>query len=343
VDTGKDELIVQWFKVETAMASHRKTRLMSREPVTAPARTAAMGVWWFAAAWTAEKETDGFVPAEEFERWDPNGNLTPILADAGYLEDATVGGEVGYMLHDWLDWQKSAEQLHADRVYDSRKAALHRDPLLTATVRERDKDRCRYCGALVNWRDRRSNLGGTYDYVEPAGPNTLDNVVVSCRGCSSIKAGRLLKEAGMPLLEPGATGRPVGSSSFLAPSQNGSGSVPGTTCPIDIEVDIEQKNKNTPPRAAPAEPDPDGFADFWAAWPKSRRVDKRAARRAYTAALKRGVAATYLVEAASRYATLMTRMKTEPRFIKHPATWLNAGSYDDEFTMPKVSSGRLEY
>jgi hypothetical protein len=340
---GRGELNVQWFKVETAMPSHRKTRLIPREPVTAPARTAAMGVWLFAGAWTAKEETDGFAPAEEFERWDPEGTLVPLLIEAGYLDDAVVGGEVGYMLHDWLDWQKSAEQLHADRAYESRKAALHRDPALTAAVRERDLDRCRYCGILVNWRDRRSSVGGTYDHVEPDGPNTLDNLVVSCRGCSSLKGGRTPKEAGMPLLEPGETGRPQGSSSFQPPSQDGSSSELGRTYPLDIEVDIEQKSKSSPSRAKPAEPDPPRFDEFWDAWHKKRRVDKRAARKAYAAALKRGVDPDHIITAAGRYTTLVTRLRTEPRFIKHPTTWLNAGSYDDEFAMPRTASSGIDY
>jgi hypothetical protein len=117
----RGELIVLWFKVESAIVAHRKTRLIPRAAIEAPTRTAAMGVWLFAAAWSAQHESDGFVPGEEFERWDPNGDLTPFLLQVGYLEDATVGGERGYKLHDWLDVQRSRAEIEADRAEDAEK------------------------------------------------------------------------------------------------------------------------------------------------------------------------------------------------------------------------------
>jgi hypothetical protein len=88
----------------------------------------------------------------------------------------------------------------------------------------------------------------------------------------------------------------------------------------------EQGNRGTTkdlPRASPAEPD--GFAEFWDAYPK--KADKRAAEKAYRAAVKRKAAPAHLLASAKRYAAV-TRT-TEPRFIKNPATWLNAGAYDD--------------
>jgi hypothetical protein len=90
----------------------------------------------------------------------------------------------------------------------------------------------------------------------------------------------------------------------------------------------EQGNRGkeqTPSLAPLADLDP-GFAAFWAAYP--RRVEKRAAEKAWRAAIKRKVDPARVVEAAKRYADL-TR-GTEARFIKHPASWLNAGAYDDE-------------
>lgn len=110
-----------WFKVESEIVAHRKTRLIPRTCIEAPTRTAAMGVWLFAAAWSAQHESDGFVPGEEFERWDPNGDLTPYLVEVGYLEDATVGGERGYALHDWLDVQRSRADIESDRAKDAEK------------------------------------------------------------------------------------------------------------------------------------------------------------------------------------------------------------------------------
>jgi hypothetical protein len=118
-DDARGGLAVQFFKIRPKMASHRKTRLIPRDKVEVSLRTAAMGAWWFAACWAAEEETDGFIPAEETERFDSDGILIPWLIKAGYFEEATVGGERGYILHDWLDIQESKAKLDAARAIDA--------------------------------------------------------------------------------------------------------------------------------------------------------------------------------------------------------------------------------
>lgn len=77
------------------------------------------------------------------------------------------------------------------------------------------------------------------------------------------------------------------------------------------------------PPAARAEP-ADRFPDFWDAYP--RRQDRRAAEKAWRAAVKRGADPDRVIAAARAYAAV----PREPRFTKYPATWLNAGAYDDE-------------
>jgi hypothetical protein len=77
-----------------------------------------------------------------------------------------------------------------------------RRPLDEATrnrVKERDGNECRYCGVTVNWLDRRGPTGGTGDYVDPKGPATYENVVVSCRSCKERKGYRTPADAGMTL------------------------------------------------------------------------------------------------------------------------------------------------
>jgi hypothetical protein len=68
------------------------------------------------------------------------------------------------------------------------------------------------------------------------------------------------------------------------------------------------------------------FEEFWRAYPK--RVAKEAARRAFAAAMKRGLDPAVLIAGAERYA--VERAGQEARFTKHPATWLNAGCWEDE-------------
>jgi hypothetical protein len=68
------------------------------------------------------------------------------------------------------------------------------------------------------------------------------------------------------------------------------------------------------------------FAEFWDAYPK--RVAKQAAEKAWAKALQSGVDAIRLVEGARRYAA--QRDGQDPRYTKHPATWLSSGCWDDE-------------
>lgn len=91
-------------------------------------------------------------------------------------------------------------------------------------------------------------------------------------------------------------------------------------------VGTNSSSKNTHSRQSASDSKPDGFDDFWAAFP--RREGKRKAEQAYAAALKRGAEPAQLLSATRRYAELTRH--GEPRFIAHPSTWLNQGRYDDE-------------
>jgi DnaD/phage-associated family protein len=71
---------------------------------------------------------------------------------------------------------------------------------------------------VVDWTDRKTAKGGTYDLVDPSGPSTVENLVVACRGCSWKKAGRTLDEAGMRLL----SGHVLASNPTLNASSNDS-------------------------------------------------------------------------------------------------------------------------
>jgi hypothetical protein len=76
-------------------------------------------------------------------------------------------------------------------------------------------------------------------------------------------------------------------------------------------------------QASPAE----SFERFWDVYP--RRVAKVAAERAFAKAIEGGADPETLIAGAQRYAA--ERAGQEPRYTKHPATWLNAGCWEDEF------------
>jgi hypothetical protein len=84
-----------------------------------------------------------------------------------------------------------------------------------------------------------------------------------------------------------------------------------------------------------------GFAAFWAAYP--RKVGKRTAETAFAAAEKR-------LGGLDPDATILTGLdrcrrskawQTEPKFLPHPATWLNRDGWDDELDgeTPKPAPG----
>lgn len=69
----------------------------------------------------------------------------------------------------------------------------------------------------------------------------------------------------------------------------------------------------------------DDFETWWKSYP--RRVDKGRARKAYATAAKKAPV-EQLLAAAINYAA--SRAGQDPKFTKHPTTWLNAESWLDE-------------
>lgn len=77
--------------------------------------------------------------------------------------------------------------------------------------------------------------------------------------------------------------------------------------------------------SSPATPSME-FTEFWAAYP--RKVGKQAAIKAYSKAMK-------LTDPQKILEGIQKIDVTEPQYIPHPATWLNAGRWDDEVIKPK--------
>lgn len=111
---------------------------------------------------------------------------------------------------------------------------------------------------------------------------------------------------------------------------------------VEVEVEVDQRkelstssssadaDEGAPPRSKKPKRKPrvtpERFDDFWRVYPK--RVGKIAAEKAFANAVADGIAPDRLIAGAYLYA--MEHKFTEPEFIKHPATWLNAGCWDDE-------------
>lgn len=86
-------------------------------------------------------------------------------------------------------------------------------------------------------------------------------------------------------------------------------------------INIKRKN---------ALPSPDGFQDWYAIYPKKKSPE--AARRAFAKVIgSRLIALPALMEKTKAFAAGWAgKPKVERQFIPYPASWLNAGSYDDE-------------
>ncbi len=92
---------------------------------------------------------------------------------------------------------------------------------------------------------------------------------------------------------------------------------------------IEHGNLNTGKEHRNLSRSSESFDQFWSVYPK--KVAKKGAERIFKRILKKGEAkAAELIAGAEQYAQQCRDHGTDPRFIKHPTTWLNAGCWADE-------------
>lgn len=226
-----------WLKVDDKLHDHPKTQLLLER-----GQIDALGLWLVAGSWCGDQLSDGLISAYVLGRFHPDWRrLAEQLVDAGlWLAETTDDGRLCYRFHDWLSYNHSRERVLRDRAFKETRDAIHRDPALKAAVCKRDKNRCRYCGALVNWRVRNTPDSGTYDHVTPlsqGGLNTLANLVVACRSCNSRKGGRTPAEAGMRKLPAGSMGGPhlADEGSATGSGRVGSGRVRGSDDALDAD------------------------------------------------------------------------------------------------------------
>lgn len=189
------------FRVADTAAEHPKMRA---------AGLPAFGLWTAAGAWCMNPAhlTDGWVPAYYVASWPAGKRLAATLVNVGLWRPEKRDGMVGWQFHDWTDIQRSAEQIALEKVTNAARRELYGSPKLVAAIKGRDANRCRYCGRIVSWTDRRGTGGATFDLVLPiaqGGRNDLVNVVVACRGCSASKGTRTPEQAGMRLLPAPST------------------------------------------------------------------------------------------------------------------------------------------
>lgn len=197
-----------WIESHQSLGTHPKTRRAARLlGVSVPTLIGHLHLLWH---WALDYAQDGDVsiydPVDisEAALWDGDPALfLSALLDCGPGDSAGFFDRVDdrLVIHDWWEYAgKLLEQraFYAERA--KRKRGLYGDMDLVHAVRERDGDNCRYCDREVDWKDRKSSKGGTYDHVDPDGGNDIDNIVVACRECNSRKNRRTPEQAGMVLI-----------------------------------------------------------------------------------------------------------------------------------------------
>lgn len=169
-----------WLRVDDGAADHPKVLRSGFE---------VFGFVALCAAWAAKQTTDGFIPDYVARRVSPDRwqDLIKAAQRAQYLGKPTRNdvGDRGWLLDqsDQLLHMRSKEEVELDRA----RGKVTRRKEETRLVRLRDGDQCRYCEKTVDYEDRVSARGGTYDHPDP---DDRDTFVVCCYGCNREKGAR---------------------------------------------------------------------------------------------------------------------------------------------------------
>ena len=184
--------VMTWVRIDDNIVDHPKMVEVGHR---------GLALFVASLCYASKHLTDGFIPKSAVPGLLPDLRA-PKTADALVRVGLWDRVDSGYQVHDYLEYQPSAEDVRAKREKSTRRQSLFRNQGLRQAVRARDGDRCRYCGRPVRWEDRKGPAGGTYDHVDPDRGNDIENLVVACRGCNSAKGGRTPESAGMQIIYP---------------------------------------------------------------------------------------------------------------------------------------------
>ena len=114
---------MSWFKVDDRLPTSRKLLRIPRNK-----RTAAIGLWTIAGAWSAHDLTDGFIPAYMIEEWGGTETDADELIRAGMWKPDERDGDTGYQFVNWDEYQPMKADVEAKREYErERKRQQRRD------------------------------------------------------------------------------------------------------------------------------------------------------------------------------------------------------------------------
>lgn len=191
-----------WGKVSDDLHSH---------PKWTGASPNAKALWVTALSYCSGYLTDGKVSqadhlptlaVETFGLSPSSMRKAKAAADELTARGLWKSTDSGWRFHDWKDNNPLASQVRQKRKKDKRRDWLHKTVEgreLKRQVRDRDGAVCAWCAEPVRWGANRAPDGGTYEHVDPDGPNTLENLVVAHNLCNGKKGDRDHEEAGMDL------------------------------------------------------------------------------------------------------------------------------------------------
>lgn len=117
-------------------------------------------------------------------------------------------------------------------------------------------------------------------------------------------------------------------------SSNGGSNADGVTKPSPREEKRREDKDNTPQpptggrqRRSDAGDEPDGFSEFWSAYP--RKVGKDAARKAFAKRKPDPELLAKMLAAVANQAKSTQWQRDGGQYIPHPSTWLNEGRWND--------------
>lgn len=153
------------------------------------------------------------------------------------------------------------------------------NPALMAELKARDGDACRYCGAVVLWRDRsQSGRSATIDHRNgPSSQGRVDEIVIACRSCNSSRKRDDLGDwdAAHPLLPiPTVPWYSEETAEYL--TRHGRPTQPSKQPPARLTRPDRQSDPAT--TAAPATPQPAGPRTFEPVSQQLQRADESRTR-----------------------------------------------------------------
>lgn len=104
--------------------------------------------------------------------------------------------------------------------------------------------------------------------------------------------------------------------------------------------DIGQRTEDTRTTTSRkrSEPAPDGFGEFWELYP--RKTAKGSAEKAWPKAVKRAGSPDRIVQGLRDL--LPTLSQQGPQYVPYPASWLNAGRWEDEIAPRRAAGSGIE-